>query len=144
MRTHQPGPPIATTSYHGASSAIFCKQLIQKSAISIEPKHLFEAQLYGLPSVFGPINIQRHTVTWSGNPIDSKVKIYVGSDGKIEKVEDRWNDNLPGGGDISQGFRKLNTVTVRAMVKVPKNEEEDKRMQQESEDSSYMPRKRTQ
>ncbi|KAM0808386.1 hypothetical protein AB5N19_08729 [Seiridium cardinale] len=32
-------PPIATTSYHGASSAIFCKQLIQKSAISIEPKH---------------------------------------------------------------------------------------------------------
>jgi hypothetical protein len=29
--------------------------------------------------------------------IDSKVKIFVGSDGKIDRVEDRWNDNLPEG-----------------------------------------------
>lgn len=30
--------------------------------------------------------------------MDSKVKIWIGSDGKIEKLEDRWNDKLPEGG----------------------------------------------
>ncbi|KAK6204059.1 hypothetical protein LQW54_008520 [Pestalotiopsis sp. IQ-011] len=114
----------------------------------------FAAQWYGLPAVFSPIKIQSHKVLSSGNPIelelsnkyvvkgikkeqvmDSKVKIYVGSDGKIEKVEDRWNDNLPEGG-ISEAFRKLNAVTVPTMVKVPKNEEEDKKMQAERDQSS--------
>lgn len=114
----------------------------------------FAAQWYGLPAVFSPIKIQSHKVLSGGNPIefelsnkyvvkgikkeqvmDSKVKIYVGSDGKIEKVEDRWNDNLPEGG-ISEAFRKLNAVTVPTMVKVPKNEEEDKKMQAERDQSS--------
>ncbi|KAI0151186.1 hypothetical protein BJ166DRAFT_501326 [Pestalotiopsis sp. NC0098] len=114
----------------------------------------FAAQWYGLPAVFSPIKIQSHKVLSSGNPIelelsnkyvvkgikkeqvmDSKVKIYTGSDGKIEKVEDRWNDNLPEGG-VSEAFRKLNAVTVPTMVKVPKNEEEDKKMQAERDQSS--------
>ncbi|EON98215.1 hypothetical protein UCRPA7_6256 [Phaeoacremonium minimum UCRPA7] len=29
--------------------------------------------------------------------IDSVVKIFLGADGKIEKVEDRWNNSLPDG-----------------------------------------------
>ncbi len=66
--------------------------------------------------MFNPIKLQSHTVTSSGNPIelalsnkyvvkgigkeqtiDSKVLIHIGSDGKISKVEDRWNDKLPEG-----------------------------------------------
>ncbi|ETS81684.1 hypothetical protein PFICI_06686 [Pestalotiopsis fici W106-1] len=152
----------------------------------------FAAQWYGLPAVFKPIQIQRHQVVSAGNPIeldlsnkytvkgikkeqvmDSRVKIHVGADGKIEKVEDRWNDNLPEGGisEVSSrvlvlpltaaralvglgagvvwwafctvswswpfaAFRKLNAVTVPTMVKVPKNEEEDKKMQAERDQSS--------
>jgi len=76
----------------------------------------FAAQWYGLPALFSPINILSHKVISSGNPIelelsnkyvvkgikkeqvmDSIVKIYVGSDGKIEKVEDKWNGKLPEG-----------------------------------------------
>ncbi|KAI1872177.1 uncharacterized protein JN550_003896 [Neoarthrinium moseri] len=143
----------------------------------------FAAQWYGLPAVFNPIKIQSHQVTSGGNPIelslsnkyvvkgikkeqvmDSVVKIHVGSDGKIEKVEDKWNGKLPEGG-ISEvrwlpfeivrvvvgvgldwgwwafcaaswwwpflAFRKLNAVTVPTMVKVPKTEEEDRKMQAE-------------
>jgi len=80
----------------------------------------FAAQWYGLASLFNPIAIQSHLVTSGGNPIevsltnkyvlkginkeqvmDSVLKIHVGSDGKIEKVEDRWNDKLPEEGGIS-------------------------------------------
>lgn len=76
----------------------------------------YKAQWYGLPALFDPIKILEHKVTSSGNPIeftlknqytvkgikkeqviDSVVRVYVGSDGKIEKVEDRWNDKLPEG-----------------------------------------------
>lgn len=76
----------------------------------------FAAQWYGLPALFHPIQIQSHQVTSGGNPIElelsnkytvkgikkeqlmnSVVKIHVGSDGKIDKVEDRWNDSLPEG-----------------------------------------------
>lgn len=93
----------------------------------------FAAQWYGLPAIFSPIKIQSHKVVSSGNPIeielsnkytvkgikkeqvmDSKVKIHVGSDGKIDKVEDRWNDNLPDGGlsEVSQ----LSESTMRRAV----------------------------
>jgi len=66
--------------------------------------------------LFNPIKIQSHKVISSGNPIelelsnkyvvkgikkeqvmDSIVKIFIGSDGKIEKVEDKWNGKLPEG-----------------------------------------------
>lgn len=76
----------------------------------------FAAQWYGLPALFSLIKIQSHTVTSSGNPIevelsnkyvlkwikkeqviDSVVKIFVGSDGMIENVEDKWNGKLPEG-----------------------------------------------
>jgi hypothetical protein len=74
------------------------------------------AQWYGLPVLFNPITILSHEVISSGNPIelklrnkyvlkvvkteqimDSIVKIEVADDGKIQKVEDRWNDKLPSG-----------------------------------------------
>ena len=74
--------------------------------------------------------------------------------GKIVRVEDRWNGKLPEGvfsevrsslGCLSrasgscadtlsgQTFRKINAVTVPVMVKVPKTEEEDRKMQAERE-----------
>lgn len=76
----------------------------------------YTAQFYGLPALFNPIQIQSYKVTSSGNPIefemsnkyvvkginkeqtvDSLIKIHLGADGKIEKVEDRWNGDLPEG-----------------------------------------------
>jgi hypothetical protein len=106
----------------------------------------FAAQWYGLPALFRPIVIQSHRVTDGGNPLsfelsnkyvlkglgqekvmNSVVKISLGTDGKIEKVEDRWNDNLPEGW-ISEAFRKLNARMLPNIVKVPKTEEEDKKM----------------
>ncbi|KAH8886415.1 hypothetical protein GQ53DRAFT_750688 [Thozetella sp. PMI_491] len=109
----------------------------------------FAAQWYGLPALFSPIKIQRHSVTSSGNPIeidlsnkyvvkvikkeqvmDSKVLIHVDAEGKIGKVEDKWNGKLPEG-VISETFRKLNAVTVPAFVKVPKTEDEDRKLQAE-------------
>ncbi|WDK23624.1 hypothetical protein CGRA01v4_14916 [Colletotrichum graminicola] len=76
----------------------------------------FAAQWYGLPALFNPIKIQSHTVTSAGNPIElelknsytvkgvkteqtmeSVVQIEVGDDGKIVKVNDKWNNNLPDG-----------------------------------------------
>ncbi|KAK1672749.1 hypothetical protein BDP55DRAFT_557808, partial [Colletotrichum godetiae] len=111
----------------------------------------FAAQWYGLPALFNPIRIQSHTVTSAGNPIelelknsytvkgikteqimDSVVQIQVGDDGKIVKVNDKWNNDLPEGA-FSQALRKLNAVTVPAFVKVPKTEEEDQKLKAERE-----------
>lgn len=76
----------------------------------------YTAQFYGLPALFKPIQLQHHRVTSAGNPIElemsnkyvvkgikkeqvmnSVVRIFVGEDGKISKVEDRWNGKLPEG-----------------------------------------------
>lgn len=76
----------------------------------------YTAQFYGLPALFKPIQLQHHRVTSAGNPIElemsnkyvvkgikkeqvmnSVVSIFVGQDGKIEKVEDKWNGKLPDG-----------------------------------------------
>lgn len=76
----------------------------------------FAAQWYGLPALFDPIKLQSHKVIDAGNPIvlemsnkyvvkgikqekvmDSIIRITLGADGKIDKVEDRWNDKLPEG-----------------------------------------------
>lgn len=76
----------------------------------------YTAQFYGLPALFKPIQIQRHQVTSAGNPIevelrnkyvvkginkeqtvDSVVKIHLGADGKIDRLEDRWDGDLPDG-----------------------------------------------
>lgn len=76
----------------------------------------YTAQFYGLPALFRPIQLQHHRVTGAGNPLElemsnkyvvkgikkeqvmnSVVRIFVGADGRIEKVEDRWNGKLPDG-----------------------------------------------
>lgn len=76
----------------------------------------YAAQWYGLAALFSPIQIQSHCVTSADNPIeislsnkytakgtsvehviDSIVRIHVAPDGRIEEVEDRWNDILPEG-----------------------------------------------
>ncbi|KAI1453239.1 hypothetical protein F4805DRAFT_444425 [Annulohypoxylon moriforme] len=114
----------------------------------------FAAQWYGLPALFNPIQIQSHSVTSAGNPIEvelsnrytlrgigtaqtikSVVRIEVGEKGKIERVEDRWNNKLPEGA-ISEAFRKLNAQTVPMFVTVPKDEEEDNKLKKSRDGSS--------
>ncbi|KAI2605337.1 uncharacterized protein GGS25DRAFT_524852 [Hypoxylon fragiforme] len=112
----------------------------------------FAAQWYGLPALFRPIQIQSHRVTSAGNPIEmqlenrytlrgpvktaqtitSVVRISVGGDGRIERLEDRWNDKLPEG-VVSEAFRKLNAMTVPNFVTVPKTEAEDQKLKAERE-----------
>ncbi|KAM0326143.1 hypothetical protein ACHAQA_006737 [Verticillium albo-atrum] len=111
----------------------------------------FAPQWYGLPALFNPIVLKSHTVISAGNPIeiklsnsytvkgikteqtmDSIVRIDVGPDGKIVKVEDRWNDNIPEG-VVAQTLRKLNATSVPKFVSVPKNEEEDAKMKSQRE-----------
>lgn len=74
----------------------------------------FEAQWYGLSAAFSEITPLGHQVTDAGNPIlldlktrykvkgigkettiESVVAIHTSPDGKISKVEDRWNGSLP-------------------------------------------------
>jgi hypothetical protein len=74
----------------------------------------YQAQWYGLQSAFSSIERLHHSVTDAGNPIimdlktkytikgigkeqtiSSVVAIYLDSQGKIEKLEDRWNGELP-------------------------------------------------
>lgn len=76
----------------------------------------YTAQWYGLPAVFKPIQLQHHRVTNEGNPIEfemtnkyvvkgikkeqvmnSVVAVHIAADGKIDRVEDRWNGKLPEG-----------------------------------------------
>ncbi|KAF2787099.1 hypothetical protein K505DRAFT_258452 [Melanomma pulvis-pyrius CBS 109.77] len=103
----------------------------------------YQAQWYGLQSAFSSIERLSHSVTDAGNPIlmDMKTKytvkgigkeqtiqsviaIYLDAQGKIEKLEDRWNGELPDS-KIANAFRHLNAVTVPKMISVPKNAEED-------------------
>lgn len=54
------------------------------------------------------------------------MNIYTAADGKIEKLEDKWDGKLPEG-SIAQAFRRLNAVSVPLMVSVPKSAEEEKK-----------------
>ncbi|KAF2036508.1 hypothetical protein EK21DRAFT_105827 [Setomelanomma holmii] len=103
----------------------------------------YAAQWYGLQQAFSEIERLSHQVTDAGNPIlmdlktryvikginkeqtvQSVVAIHLDDQGKISKVEDKWDGKLPDGA-ISNAFRHLNAVTVPKIVSVPKNEEED-------------------
>lgn len=95
----------------------------------------FASQWYGLPALFDPINLQSHKVIDAGNPIvfemsnkyvvkgikqekviDSVVRLTLGPDGKIDKVEDRWNDKLPDGSvsEVSPTSTLANTHAAAA------------------------------
>ena len=109
-----------------------------------EGRKQYEAQWYGLKTVFSDIQRLEYQVTSSGNPIelslknsytvkginkeqtiDSRVLIYYDeTTNKITKVQDRWNDKLPEGA-FKDAMRKLNAVTVPVMVSVPKTKEEE-------------------
>jgi len=101
---------------------------------------------YGLQQAFSEIERLEHKVTSSGNPITMDMKtryvvkgihmeqtitsvitIATGPDGKITKVEDKWNGKLPDS-TWTSALRNLNSVTVPLGVKVPKNKEEDRAM----------------
>ncbi|KAF2720157.1 hypothetical protein K431DRAFT_286006 [Polychaeton citri CBS 116435] len=104
----------------------------------------YEPQWYGLQTAFSEIERLSHEVKDAGNPIvmdlktrykikgvgsektiESVINIFVDeSTGKIEKVQDKWNGELPDGA-FANALRKLNSVTVPKMVGVPKNAEED-------------------
>ena len=83
----------------------------------------YAAQWYGLPTLFDPIAIQSHRVIDGGDPIvmelsnkytvkgigkdqivNSIVRIHLGADDRIDKVEDRWNNKLPEGTVSEVGF----------------------------------------
>ena len=124
-----------------------------------EGRDKYAAQWYGLQSAFSEIERLHHQVKDAGNPIlidmktryvikginkeqtiESLVAIHLDQQGKIQKVEDKWNGELPDGAisnvssdssvewtslTIVQAFRHLNAVTVPKMINVPKNAEED-------------------
>jgi len=113
-----------------------------------EGRKQYSAQWYGLQAAFSDIQRLSLSVLSAGNPIEldlktlyklkglgteqtiaSKVKIhYDESSGKITKVEDRWNDELPDGA-FKNALRNLNSVVVPAFVSVPKSEEEEAKKQ---------------
>jgi hypothetical protein len=76
----------------------------------------YAAQWYGLQQAFSEIERQHHSVTSAGNPIlmdlktryvikginkeqiiQSVVAIHLDEQGKVAKVEDKWNGKLPEG-----------------------------------------------
>ncbi|KAF2753988.1 hypothetical protein EJ05DRAFT_489699 [Pseudovirgaria hyperparasitica] len=103
----------------------------------------FEAQWYGLAAAFSKIELQSHEVISAGNPIvldvknlytvkginkeqliQSKIEIYVGPTGKIEKVLDKWDGSIPDG-PFASAFRRLNAKVVPGFVSVPKDAAEE-------------------
>ncbi|KAF2021056.1 hypothetical protein BU24DRAFT_469836 [Aaosphaeria arxii CBS 175.79] len=91
----------------------------------------FSAQWYGLQQAFSEIERQHHSVTDAGNPIlldlksryvikginkeqtiQSVVAIHTDEQGKITKVEDKWDGKLPEGSiaNVSSIFRLLSPV----------------------------------
>ncbi|KAF2243833.1 hypothetical protein BU26DRAFT_543299 [Trematosphaeria pertusa] len=103
----------------------------------------YAAQWYGLQSAFSEIERLHHSVKDAGNPIlmdlktryvvkgigkeqtiQSLVAIHLDEQGRISKVEDKWDGKLPDS-SIANAFRHLNAVSVPKMINVPKNEEED-------------------
>ncbi|KAI9811242.1 MAG: hypothetical protein M1827_005574 [Pycnora praestabilis] len=105
----------------------------------------YSAQWYGLQTAFSEIERLSHEVTSSGNPIKmdlktrykvkglgtektiaSVIQIFVDhSSGKIEKVEDKWDGNIPDSG-FANFFKRANALGVPKAVSVPKNDEEDR------------------
>jgi len=115
----------------------------QDNLTQAEGRKQYEAQWYGLQTAFSGIERLYHQITSSGNPItmdlktrykikgigseqtiESVVKIFTNTEGKITEVQDRWSGELPEGA-FAKAFRNLNSVVVPAFVKVPKDEEED-------------------
>ena len=96
-------------------------QLWKDNGVFVDPltiaegRKQYQAQWYGLRAAFSEISSLHRQVTSAGNPIEidmktkyvvkglgtekiiqSKIKIW-NEDGKITKVEDRWDDNIPEG-----------------------------------------------
>ena len=83
----------------------------------------YAAQWYGLANAFSKTEMLDNRVTGVGNPmtldlkmqyrvkgmpkdteIQSEVKCWVDGEGKIERVEDRWEGNLPEGAIAKVSF----------------------------------------
>jgi hypothetical protein len=89
-----------------------------------EGRDKYAAQWYGLQSAFSEIERLHHSVKDAGNPIlmdlktryvikgigkeqtiESLVAIHLDSQGKIQKVEDKWNGELPDGAIANVSLR---------------------------------------
>lgn len=104
----------------------------------------YTAQFYGLPALFRPIEIQRHRVVSGGDPIelelsnkyvvkgirkeqvvDSVVRIHVGADGRIERLEDRWNGKLPEGAISEVSSSSSSSGTAPADAAARRDDDDD-------------------
>jgi hypothetical protein len=89
-----------------------------------EGRDKYAAQWYGLQAAFSEIERLHHSVKDAGNPIlmdlktryvikgigkeqtiESLVAIHLDSQGKIQKVEDKWNGELPDGAIANVSLR---------------------------------------
>ncbi|KAF5867523.1 uncharacterized protein Bfra_010497 [Botrytis fragariae] len=120
-----------------SDNAVFADQIT-----NAEGRKQYSAQWFGLKAVCTNIERLGHEVTSAGNPIEmdlktkyvlkggmaqtveSKVSIWTeeqGGEGKITKVQDAWNGNVPSEGFFVKALRNLNSVVVPVVVSVPKN-----------------------
>ncbi|KAK6594012.1 hypothetical protein H4I96_10925 [Botrytis cinerea] len=105
-----------------SDTAVFADQIT-----NAEGRKQYSAQWFGLKAVCNNIERLGHEVTSAGNPIEmdlktkyvlkggmsqtieSKVSIWTeepGGEGKITKVQDAWNGNVPSDGFFCQGTSK--------------------------------------
>ncbi|CCD47714.1 hypothetical protein ACHAPC_008505 [Botrytis cinerea] len=124
-----------------SDTAVFADQIT-----NAEGRKQYSAQWFGLKAVCNNIERLGHEVTSAGNPIEmdlktkyvlkggmsqtieSKVSIWTeepGGEGKITKVQDAWNGNVPSDGFFVKALRNLNSVVVPVVVSVPKNDGEN-------------------
>ncbi|KAF7896060.1 hypothetical protein EAF00_006075 [Botryotinia globosa] len=124
-----------------SDTAVFADQIT-----NAEGRKQYSAQWFGLKAVCNDIERLGHEVTSAGNPIEmdlktkyvlkggmaqtveSKVSIWTegqGGEGKITKVQDAWNGNVPSEGFFVKALRNLNSVVVPVVVSVPKGDAED-------------------
>ncbi|KAF2130654.1 hypothetical protein P153DRAFT_375357 [Dothidotthia symphoricarpi CBS 119687] len=108
-----------------------------------EGRERYSAQWYGLKQVFSEIDQLSYQVRDAGNPIvmdlrtryivkginkemtvQSVVNVHLDGEGKISKVEDKWDGELPEG-SVANAFRRLRGVAAPKMVSVPKDDAED-------------------
>ncbi|KAM0136038.1 hypothetical protein ACHAP3_004657 [Botrytis cinerea] len=124
-----------------SDTAVFADQIT-----NAEGRKQYSAQWFGLKAVCNNIERLGHEVTSAGNPIEmdlktkyvlkggmsqtieSKVSIWTeepGGEGKITKVQDAWNGNVPSDGFFVKALRNLNSVVVPVVVSVPRNDGEN-------------------
>ncbi|KAK1830189.1 hypothetical protein QBC39DRAFT_354398 [Podospora conica] len=127
--------------WYGLASLFKPIELLEHRVVSSNnPIEIEMRTRYTLKAVKKATEISSVVKIWVGDGTGSDLGVKEkegvpnaeGDRGKIVRLEDRWDGKLPEG-MFSEAFRKINAVTVPMMVKVPKTEEEDRKMQAERE-----------